>query len=724
MDIDAGRSLRGRGLLGTRVTEANGMTPCSYGGAIHKASRFLPAFFHPSLTCIHDPFKFQRECVVSKEKSIKSTGYEVRRYFTPSSITASQTPKLRKVRAQDPHVLPLTYQSLLDSQDRSVRLLELKPQTAANRATALRTFLRANSLTIDDVVGNEMRLAYTAAIERMIAALTNEGQSARNISNTRSAFSHFRDAVIDFDTNRAIHNEQATPFQSALKSVMADTPVKRVAKLSAIPPDMLRGWLLGKQPRPSSVRYLVRLENFFGLEKNSLVTLSGTKPRNFKARLSEVQSAIEYNKTVAALSRQTYCCKPEVGSPLRQQWADFLRYKTAAVPRLLRTKRGKWRISPCPVTAPTKSNWWAFCDDKEVATARVAWHKTSSYLGWLQLTIEDGGKGLAPEQTETLAWLAVPDYIEEFLDWGKERVGKRNQGTTQFLAYIASVVRPRHGYLWQQPKMLATLPIEYQSEDWKTLCERQFTLTEQLVSAFHGEIEVSRDSFEPIRTIIALPQPMEAAIDMVQRMRAARPIGTPKLEALWARDLALIKILLSNPLRKRNLSHLTWKPDNTGELYQQADNSWWIRIPKIKFKNRNGAAGDSIYDVKVQESAWRDIERYIFFFRPKLLKYPTDLVFLKKILHTTTEHRPCDDISSIAYKATAKYLPQSGGFRAHAFRHIVATSILKSEGGTHKIAAKVLNDRIATVEKHYDGLTSNDASEEMGRLLGPYFNRM
>lgn len=327
-------------------------------------------------------------------------------------------------------------------------------------------------------------------------------------------------------------------------------------------------------------------------------------------------------------------------------------------------------------------------------------------------------------QTETLAWLAVPDHIEEFLDWGKERVGKRNQGTTQFLAFIASLVRPRYGYLWQRPELQATLPAQYQSEDWKSLCESQFSLTEQLVSAFHGEIEPSRDSFEPIRNIIELPQPMEAAIDMVQRMRAARPIGTPKLEAVWARDLALVKLLLSNPLRRSNMSHLTWKSDNTGELYQRTDKSWWIRIPKTKFKNRNGAAGDSIYDVKVQQSAWRDIERYIFDFRPKLLKHPSDLVFLKKILHTTHQHRPIDDISAIIYKLTVKYIPQCGGFRAHAFRHIVATSILKSEGGSHKIAAKVLNDRIATVEKHYDGLNSNDASEEMGRLLGSYFNRM
>jgi hypothetical protein len=89
-----------------------------------------------------------------------------------------------------------------------------------------------------------------------------------------------------------------------------------------------------------------------------------------------------------------------------------------------------------------------------------------------------------------------------------------------------------------------------------------------------------------------------------------------------------------------------------------------------------------------------------------------------------TEHRPWAGVSPKVYALTGKYIPQCSGFSAHAFRHIVATSILKAPGGTHKTAAKVLNDRVATVEKHYDGLTSNDGASEMGRLLESQFNRM
>lgn len=660
---------------------------------------------------------------MSKEKHEKTEGYNFCRYFTPASLTASQTPKEKKKRASG-RLMPLTYQHLLDEQTRKISLDGLNEQTAANRATALRNFLCANKMRLDDVVGNEMRLKHPEAIERLVHMLEAEGRSPRSISNTRAAFRPWRDAVIEHDTARALAEEKGTPFVQALKSVLADSPVKRVAKQAGVPQDMLRGWLLGKQPRPSSAKYLMRIEAFFGLERSSLINLAGVKPRGYKPQLGGLPAPIQYNQTVLALTQQQYRCKPEPDSPLRQQWFEYVAYKTAAVPVLKRTKRGKWRISPCPLSPSTDANWWTFHDGKEVASARMAWQKTSSYLGWLSLPLERGGKGLPSDSVQTLAWLAIPDFLEEYLDWCKERVGARNQSATQFLAFVASLVRPRFGYLWQQPEMLTTLPGEYAAEDWTTLCERQLDLTEQLVSAYHGEIEVSRDSFEPIRKLVELQQPMEAIVDMIQRMRANRPVGSPSMEAIWARDLALIKLLISNPLRRRNLAHLTWRPDNKGELYQRADKSWWIRISKTKFKNRKGAAGDSIYDCEVQSSAWEDLERYLFIYRPKLLRSPTDLVFLTRLERGTTSHRPWTELSAKVHELTAKYIPQCSGFRAHAFRHIVATSILKAEGGTHKTAARVLNDRVATIEKHYDGLTSNDGAREMGRLLGPQFSRM
>lgn len=620
---------------------------------------------------------------------------------------------------------PLTYKKLLDEQSGQVALKLVNEQTAANRATALRLFLAANALNIDDVIGDEMRFRHPEAMEIFINKLQSDGRSSRSISNTRAAFRPWKEAVIDHDTAQAIAAEKCTPFMEALKSVMANNPVKRVAKQAGVPPDMLRGWLLGKQPRPSSERYLSRVEIFFGLERSCLISLAGIKPCGYRAQLGGPAAPNPYNETVQQLATLQYCVKPGPTSQLRKQWREFMSYKTSNTTDLERTMRGKWSISPCPMLPQTDATWWAFIEGKEVASARFSWHKVSSFLGWLALGRAQGGKGLPLESVETLAWLAVPGFVEEYLDWCMQRIGERNRGATQFLALIASLVRPRFGYLTQSPELKETLPAEFKTQDWQKLCERQFRLTEKLVAAYHGEVDVSRDSFAPIREIIHLPQPMDAIVDMIRRMRADRPISAaPSIQAIWARDLALIKLLVSNPLRVRNVAHLTWKPDNTGDLYQRSDKSWWIRIAKRKFKNRKGAAGDSVYDCEVQESAWQDIERYIFKHRPILMKFPTDFVFLTRIEKGTNAHHPWNGLSPKVYALTTKYVPRCNGFRGHAIRHIVATSILKAPGGTHKVAARVLNDRVATVEQHYDGLTSNDGAHEMGRLLSAQFSRM
>lgn len=623
----------------------------------------------------------------------------------------------------------LTYQTLLDNQQRQVIGEGLNEQTASNRATALRGFLKANGIHIDDVVGDEMRAGHSAALERFLLGLQELGQSGRTVSNTKSAFRHWKDAVIAHDTIQAAHEGKATPFQSTLTTLLGNRAAATVAKRVGIPRDMMYGWIKGKTPRGHNVNHLLRLEAFFGLERHSLVQLSGMRLIGQRQeRVGKAPAPIVYRTILGDLTRQIYGEKPAPESLLRRQWTEFMRYKTAAAlpVGLQRTRRGRWRFSPCPLTAPTDANWWAFLEGREVASARYGWGNTAMYLGWLKMSPEAGGAGLNPSETQSMAWLAVPDYIEAYLDWRKTRSGRRNQGAIQALAFLTALVRPRFGFLRQHPEWQATLPKRYRKEKWEAMCDRQFDLLEQLASSYYNEIEVSRDSFEPLRHLIDQKNPMDSVADMIQRMRAARPVGAaPSKEAIWARDLVLIKILASNPLRRRNLAHLTWRADNTGELYQKSDKSWWIRIPKHKFKNWYGAAQDVPYDSPVHASAWIDIEKYLFTLRPILMVAPTDLVFLtRKSKKPGAKHTPWVDMGATVKTLTANYLPSCHGFGAHAFRHLAATSILKADGGDFKTAALVLNDRVGTVEKHYAFLRSGEGSTRMAELLDSAFSRM
>ena len=691
---------------------------------------------------------------MSQNTSTESKGYEFCRYFTPSSLTAAQTIKSKGAMARKRYMSePLTYLRMLETLNRKVKTGSLNIQTAANRATTLRKFLEANFLKLDDIVGNEMRMNHPAALERFVAQLRLDNKSTRAISNTQSVFRHWKDAVVAHDTFEAIVAEKDTPFVAALKSVLTGQNIALVCRQTSISKDMLHGWLHGKLPRASNAKFIYRLESFFGLDKHSLIQLSGSKAPSTRVAGGGETKPIQYRNTLGELTRIVFCLKPSPDSQLRTQWHEFLTYKTAAT--LLskrdannvrssgkkRTRRGKWRISPCPLTVKTDSNWPCFLpvrdatngaeSMKEVASARIVWARVSAFLGWLRLEPKAGGMGMPPNQVETLAWLAHPSFIEGYMDWAKDRVKARNKGAIQFLALISSLVRPSAGYLRQTPELAETLPPDHRWESWDAMCDETFELVQDLVAAYDCELQVSRDSFEPIMHILQLPQPMEAIADMVQRMRAARPVANPRAEAIWARDIVLIKILASNPLRQRNLAHLTWRADNTGELHQRADKSWWLKIHKSKFKNAKGAAGDrEFYECQVNSSAWLDIEKYIRLHRPKLGTGPSDLFFLTHAKSVTGSPRgegsslPWADLSKRVAELTARYLYRCAGVGCHSFRHIVATSILKAPGGDFKTAALVLYDRVATVEKHYAFLTASVGGDRMSELLASSFKRM
>lgn len=328
---------------------------------------------------------------------------------------------------------------------------------------------------------------------------------------------------------------------------------------------------------------------------------------------------------------------------------------------------------------------------------------------------------MAKETVETLAWLAVPTYVEEFLRWKQARTDGSVSGQLfTFIAQLAALVRPVYGYLAQQDRFQRTLPDEYQTVPWSSLCNEQFELSEALRTHLSKDRKVWRDPFEPIQNILQQAQPMDALVDMIGRLRADRPVEGGKPEAIWARDMVLMKLLLCVPLRRRNLAQLTWRADNTGQIYQRFDQSWWIRIDSRLFKNSAGAAGTRVYDTPVLESLWADVERYCKHFRPRLMREATDLFLLSACTREKGPHQPWKDLSSRVFELTRRYLWRCPGVGPHAFRHLVATSVLKATGNDYKTAALILNDKMSTVEKHYGHITSGDAAMKMAEALkGP-----
>lgn len=680
---------------------------------------------------------------------MKSRTYTPCRYFIPSSLLAPQTIKTAaKVRRRNLKSTPLTYSQMIENQTQLVTLGHLNTQTAANRATALRQFLRANHLQPEDAVGLEMRPHFPLAFDRLAVLLRAEGRGDRSISNTRSALTAWHQVVAADDTARALLNSQPTPFRAAMTATLAGHPVKRVAKQTGVPEAMLYGWLHGKFPRPSSAMYIRRIEGFFGLARESLVELAGIVGLARAREQIGEPNTIAYRQSLGARTKDTYFLDPPPDSPLRTQWGALLRYKTALMPTLRRSPSGRWTFAPETVAAETTASWWGFLEGQEVPSARPGWTKVASYLGWLGLPLEKGGRAIPADALQTLAWMAVPTYIEEYFAWMKDRCGgKRSQNTSVLLGVFTWMVRPKNGFLYQQPDLQKTLPAEFQGEDWHTLCEQQYDYLQQLGQALSQDVEPSRNPFEPIRQIIELPQPLEAIADMTQRLRRDRPVGgSPVSEAIWSRDLFMLRLFVSNPLRLRNMATLTWskknvegrRPDGKGCLYQRGDGSWWLFVPKKFLKNRAGKVIRD-YDSPVHESVWSDLERYLLRHRDDLVRWPTDLVFLTNTrdpVRTLTKHAvpykkppgrkhlPFMGISKRIFELTRKYLWKCPGIGSHAMRHLVATAILKTDDGDIKTAALVLNDSEATVQKHYSGMRSGDGASRMGELLAKTLNRM
>lgn len=426
---------------------------------------------------------------------MKSGAYKSCRYFVPSSLLTSQTAENVAARARKRAMQPqsLTYSELLEKQAYFVTTGQLNAQTAANRATALRAFLRTNHLVEGDIVGDEMRSGFANCMERYLDSLRDAGKKQRRLTNDRAALKPWKQMVVEWDTTRALNSEKPTPFRAQVMELVGDRSIKRVANDCRVPYDMLVGWLHGKIPRQSSARYIARIEGFYGMERGALLALTGFShtPKLYPA-LGEPPK-IEYRETLSAKTQDHYWLRVPEDSPLRRQWGDFTEYKTAAVPLLERSSKGQWRYSPLPFARNTPANWFTFHDGNEVPSAKPAWAKVGGYLGWLTLPTERGGFGMPSEAAQTMAWLVVPQLLQRHIDWRKARAdGKVTSALPEMLGWIQSLMRAEVGYFPQSPWLRETLPEEYRTDSWDAMCAKQMKFCRRLAQSMNGQVEVSR----------------------------------------------------------------------------------------------------------------------------------------------------------------------------------------------------------------------------------------
>lgn len=488
----------------------------------------------------------------------------------------------------------------------------------------------------------------------------------------------------------------------------------------------LKRWFDGRLPNARSAHYVPRLERSLALTPGTLTDLL---PFNVVSDGSNEESrSIGYRKRLKTATADAYAVKTP-NERLRQEWAAFVEYKVAGSyvdpddelsGRLKRSKSGQWFATNSTDVARTEANWYLFHGEQYVATANIIWGQTAQYLGWLMLPPQKGGKGLAAGSAMTLANLARGAWLQEYVRWKVQRAGGAfNGGTERFLKFAKSLCNPKTGYLTQTWMRFRDVTTDSQ-ELWLQRCKASFEMLQDECRERSRTQVTSRDSFEPILHLLELDNPLEAVADMVIRMTACKPASGGVAEAVWARDILMVKLLMSNPIRDKNLRQLTFREDGTGQLRRAADGSWYIFIVSRELKNRDGA-GKLDYNKPVHRDMWSDIEIYLRDYRPMLLKKDTHAVFLSArsggpLGEKTLRRR-------FAY-LTKRFLHRCPGVGPHSMRHLVATSILKQCPGDWHVAAETLHDEVETVREHYARFVKRDISRWQGRAMDGPFSRM
>ena len=595
-----------------------------------------------------------------------------------------------------------------------------------NLHSALNGFVQERGLTEDTVIGSTLRASYRRSLDAHTEQLRKQGRSSAYISNRRSLLAHWRHTLIDADRKSAARENRQSPLQAALAELFGKTGAtyKGTARASGIPLATLKRWATGAAPNAQSARWLPRLESLFALPPGTLSDLVAAHPDRSERSLAQAPR-IAYRERLARHSKDVYALK-EPCPRLRDEWATFLRYKTApgqaANRRLRRSKSGRWSLTSNAVKPRTPALWYAYVGDEYAATADIAWGLVSQFLGWLHLPLSRGGRGEAAESAETLANFARADVIQDYVSWRIARSdGHIHAGITKFLQFVAGVTHPETGYLTQSYDTVAGVTMSLTRDSWAQKCRDAFELARALIPDLEQSESAgpSRDSFEPIAATLNLANPLEAVADMVARLDADRPSTGGVREAVWARDRLLIKLLASNPLRDKNLRLLTFDELGTGKL-RKADGAWRICIPRAEFKNAKGAARDRDYDMVVRPEVWPDIERYLRDYRPMLAKPGNPYVFVS----SRTDSGPMPSLRRHFAALTRQYLAQCPGVGPHAMRHIVATSILKANPNAWTTAAIVLHDREETVRQHYAHLRCDDAQRWLDSAMTAPFQRM
>jgi hypothetical protein len=198
----------------------------------------------------------------------------------------------------------------------------------------------------------------------------------------------------------------------------------------------------------------------------------------------------------------------------------------------------------------------------EIPTASKRLYQVRMLFGWASKPVAEGGAGLATDKL-TLALCADHELVRQFSVYRIARNELPTATDTEFLTCMIRLLAP-HAYLPRTPAIGATIGIS-DPEAWREHCATARDEIKKLRASLEAvAIEFSRDPTEPIKEVLDLEAPLGALVRGVKRLRLDKANYQGKNEKYWARDLLLMALTMSNPLRAENLERLTYRADKRG----------------------------------------------------------------------------------------------------------------------------------------------------------------
>jgi hypothetical protein len=602
-------------------------------------------------------------------------------------------------------------------------------QRIANLASALHAWMRALGFNHGDLIGAEFHSEFPAQFRRFedLIALDLAPRTQKDRQEQILVLKRLYSAL-------TIDNLLPKDFAGALTVALEQSGklLAEIARNSGIAQNVIGRWITAERMPMHDTAFdrIPALEHALGLPLNTLMSKIPLRRRaRYERQKSVEDSGISAVKRKNPTKLQAPLLKPT--PRLRAQWHELIQYKVDVL-RDGATARNTWRLKPIANTG-MRLVWSSLYQNSVCATAAVHYQLFGSYLAFIT-TNAVGGRVVPVDCADSLAWLTSTEHIKAYVNFLRARNNNvTHNGIITLLNNIKSHLRAQTGYIWHHSELLydlcavdnprakamASLPDI--DGAWQSLCEKAYQelMKFQKTLLSQGPVRRARDPSLRIEAILADEFPLRRLVMMIRDLVADEPPQSHARDyAAWIRDVLLLKLLVSNPLRATQFSIMRFRGERPN-LYRSSDGCWRLRFAPSDFKNEKGAASTP-YDSAVEPSTWPWIERYLSESRPTLINADTDFLLLpgvegpnrgaghKALDIENAGNWTADALSKRLHYVTGRYVPDCEQFGTHAFRHIIATDHLKRHPQDYLTVANLLHDKLSTVIKAYSHLKVDD----------------